>query len=110
MTDVILSILKYIGLVIVVFIVLFLSVIFLVFPFINTCYKGDRVYEYEDLNGNIGTASACQFSDAGNYSKKGGQGQLICFAGNKVIAVKWYEDKTKYGNCYKMLGEENENN
>lgn len=89
-------------------IALFLTVIFLVFPFCNTCYKGEKVFEYEDLNGNIGTAYQCQYSDADYHYKKGGQGQPICFVGNKIVAVKWYEDKTHYMNCFKSLwvGEE----
>lgn len=97
--------LRFIGLLILGFIVFCLFITFTVMPFKNDCYNGNKIYEYEDINGNKGTASNCQYSDAGEYSRKGGQGQPICFVGKKVIAVKWYEDKTEYGNCFKMLGE-----
>ena len=80
-----------------------LVIIFVVFPFSNNCYNGQKIFEYEDLDGNIGTAYNCQYSDASQYARKGGQGQPICFVGNKRIAVKWYEDKTEYKNCFKNL-------
>ena len=99
------NILIYIGLIILGFIAFCLFIVFCVMPFSNNCYKGNKIYEYEDIDGNKGTASNCQFSDADNHYRKGGQGQPICFVGKKVIVVKWYEDKTKYGNCFKMLGE-----
>lgn len=69
----------------------------------NNCYKGDKIFEYEDIDGNKGIAYHCQFSDADYNYKKGGQGQPICFVGNKVITVKWYEDKTEYGSCAKII-------
>ena len=69
----------------------------------NNCYKGSKIFEYEDIDGNKGTASNCQFSDADNHYRKGGQGQPICFVGKKVIAVKWYEDRTEYGICAKII-------
>ena len=75
----------------------------MIFPFSNNCYNGEKVFEYEDINGNIGTAHHCQYSDAEYHYKKGGQGQPICFVGKKIIAVKWYEDKTQYMNCFKSL-------
>lgn len=106
MKEIIIDILKYIGLVIVGFIAFALFIMFAVFPWCNNCYRGQKVYEYEDLNGNIGKAYHCQYSDASQYAKKGGQGQPICFSGKKTIAVKWYEDKTKYGNCFKSLFKE----
>ena len=96
--------LKWIGTVILGFTLFILVIIFCVFPFVNNCYKGNKIYEYEDIDGNKGTASNCQFSDANNHYRKGGQGQPICFIGKKVIVVKWDEDKTEYGNCFKCLG------
>lgn len=101
----IIDILKWLGLYILGFTVLCLFVVFCVMPFSNNCYKGNKMYEYEDIDGNKGIASNCQFSDADKHYRKGGQGQPICFVGKKVIVVKWYEDKTEYGNCFKMLGE-----
>jgi len=97
--------LKWVGLFILGIIVFVLIIVFGMFPFENNCYKGNKIYEYEDINGNNGVATNCQFSDADNHYRKGGQGQPICFVGKRVIAVKWYEDKTEYGNCFKMLGE-----
>lgn len=105
MIDAIKTILSYVGIIIIGFVIFMLFIIFLVFPFSNNCYVGNKVYEYEDVNGNIGTAYHCQFSDASEYARKGGQGQPICFVDKKVISVKWYEDKTKYENCYKSLWE-----
>lgn len=84
-------------------IVFILIMIFGVMPLSDNCYEGKRIFEYEDIDGNIGTAHNCQFSDAKDHYRKGGQGQPICFVGKKVIVVKWYEDKTKYENCYKSL-------
>lgn len=101
--DFVKDILAIIGMLIIVMIVFILFIIFAVFPFVNNCYNGKQVFEYEDLDGNKGTANTCQYSDAGQYAKRGGQGQPICFVGNKTIAVKWYEDKTEYKNCYKNL-------
>ena len=69
----------------------------------NNCYKGPKMFEYEDIDGNKGTASNCQFSDADDYYRKGGQGQPICFVGKRVIVVKWYEDRTEYGSCAKII-------
>lgn len=103
MIDFIKYILTAIGTFIGVFIVFILIIIFGIMPFSNDCYKGKKIFEYEDIDGNTGIAHNCQFSDAEYYSRKGGQGQPICFVGKKVIVVKWYEDKTKYGNCYKSL-------
>ena len=97
------EILKWIGTVILGFTLFILVIIFCVFPFMNNCYKGNKIYEYEDIDGNKGTASNCQFSDANDHYKKGGQGQPICFVDKRVIAVKWYEDKTEYMNCFKCL-------
>ena len=85
------------------FIVFILIIIFGIMPLYNDCYEGERIFEYEDIDGNTGIAHNCQFSDAEYYYKKGGQGQPICFVGKKVIVVKWYEDKTKYENCYKYF-------
>lgn len=72
------------------------------------CYKGSKVFEYEDLNGNIGTAYSCQYTDKSYRS--GGMGEPICFVGNKVVVVKWYEDKTQYESCRKLIfgGDSNE--
>lgn len=103
--DIIKDILAMIGMFILFTIVLFLVIVYGVFPFANNCYRGEKVFEYEDLDGNKGIASTCQYSDANQYAKKGGQGQPICFVGNKTIAVKWYEDKTEYKNCYKIMFE-----
>ena len=96
------TILKYIGIVVLSFLGFMLFVLFFIFPFANNCYEGSQIYEYEDLNGNIGTAYHCQYSDASDYARKGGQGQPICIVGKKTIVVKWYEDKTEYGNCWKL--------
>ena len=85
------------------FIVFILFIIFGIMPISNNCYKGERIFEYEDIDGNTGIAHNCQFSNDKVYYRKGGQGQPICFVGKKVIVVKWYEDKTKYENCYKSL-------
>lgn len=102
------TVLFYIGSFILLSIGFILFCIFMIFPFANNCYQGSKIFEYEDLDGNIGTAYHCQYSDAENYYRKGGQGQPICFAGKKRIAVKWYEDKTKYDNCWKLtFGEGN---
>ena len=101
--DFIKDILAIIGWGILLFIVIILAIIFGIMPFDNSCYKGEKVFEYEDLNGNKGIANNCQYSDAKKYARKGGQGQPICFVGKKVITVKWYEDKTKYMNCYKSI-------
>ena len=99
------NILIYIGSFILVFIVFCLFIVFCIMPFFNNCYKGNKIYEYEDIDGNKRTTNNCQFSDADDYYRKGGQGQPICFVGKRVIVVKWYEDKTEYGNCFKMLGD-----
>ena len=98
----ILNLLKLIGCAIGIMFVFCLLMCLLVLPQ-SDCYKGSRIFEYEDIDGNKGTASNCQFSDADNYYRKGGQGQPICFVGKKVIAVKWYEDKTEYGSCAKII-------
>lgn len=103
--DFIKDILAIIGMLILGMITIILFIIFAVFPFANNCYNGKQVFEYEDLDGNKGIANNCQYSDANQYAKRGGQGQPICFVGNKTIAVKWYEDKTEYKNCYKSLFE-----
>lgn len=73
---------------------------------INNCYEGSKTFEYEDLDGNKGIANNCQYSDAERYGRKGGQGQPICFVDNKVVSVKWYEDKTEYIKCNKVFKEE----
>ena len=103
MIDFIKCVLSAIGILIGTFILFISIIIFLVLPFSNNCYEGKRIFEYEDIDGNIGIAQSCQFSDAKDHYRKGGQGQPICFVGKKVIVVKWYEDKTKYENCYKSL-------
>ena len=105
MIDFIKTILSYIGMVVLGFIIFILFIIFAVLPFANDCYNGNQIFEYEDLDGNIGTANHCQYSDAKYYARKGGQGQPICFIDKKTIVVKWYEDKTEYENCYKNLWE-----
>ena len=94
----ILNLLKLIGGVIAI---MFILVLFMLPQ--NNCYKGSKIFEYEDLDGNKGIASNCQFSDAENHYKKGGQGQPICFVDKRIIVVKWYEDKTEYGNCAKII-------
>lgn len=101
----IIDILKWLGLIILGVIIFVLFIVFGVFPFSNNCYKGNKIYEYEDIDGNKGNAYHCQYSDAKDHYRKGGQGQPICFVGKRVIVVKWYEDKTKYMNCFKSLGE-----
>lgn len=103
MIDFIKLVLRDIGIFIGVFILFSLIIIFGIMPFSNNCYEGKRIFEYEDIDGNTGIAHNCQFSDAKDHYRKGGQGQPICFVGKKVIVVKWYEDKTKYENCYKSL-------
>lgn len=92
----------YLGGCIGILVIFFISVILLmlVCP-INNCYEGSKIFEYEDLNGNIGTASDCQYTD--KESRSGGMGEPICFVGNKVIAVKWYEDKTQYKSCKEII-------
>lgn len=67
----------------------------------DNCYKGSKVFEYEDLNRNIGTAYNCQYTDKSYRS--GGMGDPVCFVGNKIIAVKQYEDKTQYESCRKLI-------
>lgn len=89
-------ILCWIGIIIIIFIVLFLSMLTQ-----NTCYEGSKVFEYEDLDGNIGTAYNCQYTD--RQARSGGMGQPICFVRNKIIAVKQYEDKTQYKSCRKLI-------
>lgn len=69
----------------------------------NNCYKGSKVFEYIDLDGNIGTAYNCQYTDKNRQFRSGGMGQPVCFVGNKVIAVKQYEDKTQYESCRKLM-------
>lgn len=102
----ILTILISIGIALLLFIAIGLFIFITILPQ-NNCYKGNKIFDYEDMNGNIGTAYNCQYSDRSYRS--GGQGQPICFVDNKTIAVKWYEDKTKYGNCAKiMFGGKNE--
>ena len=103
MIDFIKCVLSSIGIFIGVCILCILTIIFIILPFYNNCYKGERIFEYEDIDGNIGIAHNCQYSDAKYHYRKGGQGQPICFVDKKVIVVKWYEDKTKYENCYKSL-------
>lgn len=105
--NVIIIIIKNIFLIILGFI-LFLIIMSLIILPQNNCYKGSRIFEYEDLNGNIGTAENCEYTDKQGYS--GGMGEPVCFIGKKVIAVKWYEDKTEYGKCYKIIlgGDSNE--
>lgn len=98
--DFILNLLKLFGCAIGMMFIFCLLMALLVLPQ-NICYKGNKIFNYEDMNGNIGIAYDCQYSDKG--SRSGGQGQPICFADNKVIAVKWYEDKTEYGNCAKII-------
>lgn len=99
MIDFIKCVLNAIGILIGTFILFILIIMFTILPFSNNCYKGERIFEYEDMDGNTGIAHNCQYSDAKDNYKKGGQGQPICFVGKKVIVVKWYEDKTKYENC-----------
>lgn len=67
----------------------------------DNCYKGSKVFEYEDLDGNIGTAYYCQYTD--RQARSGGMGDPVCFVGNKVVVVKWYEDKTQYKSCKKLI-------
>lgn len=98
--DIFLTIITWLGLIIAAFIIGIILIILMMLPS-NDCYKGSKIFEYEDLNGNIGTASNCQYTDKENRS--GGMGEPICFVGAKVIAVKWYEDKTQYGSCKKMI-------
>ena len=98
--SILLTIIAWIGLIIAVFIIGVILIILIMLPF-NNCYEGSKIFEYEDLNGNIETASNCQYTDSEN--RRGGMGEPICFIGNKVIAVKWYEDKTQYGSCKKMI-------
>lgn len=102
MVEAIKSIVEYIGLFIISALIL-VGCLFLFFLMSNNCYKGSRIFEYEDLDGNKGIANNCQYSDADQYGKKGGQGQPICFVNKKIITVKWYEDKTEYMSCYKVL-------
>ena len=106
MMEILKDILKYIGWIILGFVAFCLFITFAVFPWCNNCYSGEKIYEYKDLDGNIGTATHCQFSDASNHFRKGGQGQPICFNGKRIVAVKWYEDKTKYENCFKSIFKE----
>lgn len=105
--SILLNIIVLLGLIIAVFIIGVILIILIMLPF-NNCYKGSKIFEYEDLNGNIGTASNCQYTD--KEDRSGGMGEPICFVGTKVIAVKWYEDKTQYGSCKEMIfeGEKNE--
>jgi hypothetical protein len=98
--SILLNIIVWLGLIIVAFIIGVILIILIMLPF-NNCYEGSKIFEYEDLNGNIGTASNCQYTDKENRS--GGMGEPICFVGAKVIAVKWYEDKTQYGSCKEMM-------
>ena len=100
------EVIKWIGILILGFIIFCLFTVFCVYPLSNNCYVGNKIIEYEDMNGNIGIASNCQFSDADDYYRKGGQGQPICFIGKRVIVVKWYEDKTNYKNCFTAFKEE----
>lgn len=102
MLETIKDIFEYIGLFI-ISLLIFIGGMFLLFLSSNNCYRGSKIFEYEDLNGNTGIADNCQYSDAQYYGRKGGQGQPICFIGKRIITVKWYEDKTKYMSCYKTL-------
>lgn len=92
MNEIIEVILCWLGLIIVLFLLMLTQ---------NTCYEGSKVFEYEDLDGNIGTAYNCQYTDKSYRS--GGMGQPVCFVGNKIIAVKQYEDKTQYESCGKLI-------
>lgn len=67
----------------------------------DNCYEGSKIFKYEDLNGNIGMAYNCQYTDKSHRS--GGMGEPICFAENKVVVVKWYEDRTQYKSCKKII-------
>lgn len=96
MNEIIKYILCWLGIIIITFIVLFLLMLTQ-----NTCYEGSKVFEYEDLDGNIGTAYNCQYTD--KQARSGGMGQPVCFVGNKIIAVKQYEDKTQYESCRKVI-------
>lgn len=98
--SVIIEFISWIGLTMIAFIVI---IVFFVLTMLgqDNCYKGSKIFKYEDLNGNIGTAYNCQYTDKSNRS--GGMGEPICFTGNKVVAVKWYEDKTQYKSCRKII-------
>lgn len=96
MNEIIKYILCWLGIIIIPFIALFLIMLTQ-----NNCYKGSKVFEYEDLDGNIGTAYNCQYTD--RQARSGGMGQPVCFVGNKIIAVKQYEDKTQYESCRKLI-------
>ena len=102
MLETIKNIVEYIGL-FVIALLIFIVGMFLLFLTSNNCYKGSKIFEYEDLNGNTGIADNCQYSDAQYYGRKGGQGQPICFIDKRIIVVKWYEYKTKYMSCYKIV-------
>ena len=71
--------------------------------FYNGFYWDSEMFEYEDLDGNIAVSYHCQYSDKTFYS--GGQGQPLCFVGKRIVAVKWFENKTKYTNFWGLFME-----
>ena len=98
----ILNIISWLGIIIVGIIVMLIAATSIMLTQ-NNCYKGSRVFEYIDIDGNIGTAYDCQYTDRNRQLRSGGMGQPVCFVGNKVIAVKQYEDKTQYKSCRKII-------
>ena len=80
-----------------------LAIIILFLTCCNGFYRDSQMFEYEDLDGNTATSYHCQYSDKTFYS--GGQGQPLCFVGKKIVAVKWFEDKTKYTNFWGLFME-----
>lgn len=97
-----LNIISWIGIILVGIIVMLIFFTLIILTQ-NNCYKGSKVFEYIDLDGNIGTAYNCQYTDKNRQYRSGGMGQPVCFVGNKVIAVKQYEDKTQYESCRKII-------
>ena len=98
--SILLNIIVWLGLIIVVFIIGVILIILIMLPF-NNCYEGSKIIWLLIIKCNKGTASTWQSTDKDNRS--GGLGEPICFVGAKVIAVKWYEDKTQYGSCKEMM-------
>lgn len=66
----------------------------------------EPTYIYEDLDGNIGFANSCSYSDKGLFA--GGQGTTICKTETKTTQVKWYsynESKEYKSLFFRLRGE-----